>query len=122
LAIESGKEYNPDTARDLRPRTFHLEGCGESFRYTLQVPEYILRRLDSAMTDRLQEYMTGYIGRKVTEALQGGYMFSDSGRAVLRADVGLHLKNYLWERFSISQEEEGNGCFQVAPSLQRVHA
>ena len=120
--IESGKEYNPETAQHLRPRDFHFEAHGESFRYTLQIPEYILARLDSEVMDRMNDYMTDYCSKVVIEALRGGYVHTDSGRTQMTTDAGKHLKNYLWERFSISQEQSGFDCWQVAPSLQEVRA
>ena len=122
MAVESGREYNPETAADLRPRDFAFESCGLQFRYRLEIPEYILARLDSAVMDQLYDYMRGYASTVVTDALKGGYFNSDSGRKRMTTDVGLHLKNYIWERFSISQEKAGQGCWQVAPSLQKVHA
>lgn len=118
--IEDGKEYNPETAANLRPKSFQFQALGESFRYELQIPEYILRRLNSAILDRLQEYMDGYAGRVVSDALKGGYAFTESGRGRMALDVGLHLKNYLWERFSQTQETAGYDCWQVAPTLQEV--
>lgn len=120
--VEQGKEYNPETAADLRARSFQFQALGETFQFTLQIPEYINRRLSSAILDRLHEYMDGYAVRVVTDALRGGYAFTDAGRGRMATDVGLHLKNYIWERFSITQEAAGFDCWQVAPSLQVVRA
>src|SRR5579875_948223 len=118
--VEAGKEYNPETASDLRPRTFVFTAHGEQFRYELQVPEYILARLNTETLDRLHDYMNGYARRVVEDGLRGGYAFSEAGRKRMVADVGQHLKNYVWERFAKSQLREGNDCWLVAPSLQKV--
>ena len=120
--VEQGREYNPETAQDLRPRAFQFRAHGEEFRYTLQIPEYILARLDSGVMDKLQEYMTGYCERLVIDAIRGGYLHLDTPRRAIARDVGQHLKNYIWERFSITQERAGNDCWQTAPTLQKVHA
>ena len=120
MAIEAGREYNPETAAALRPRDFHFVAHGEAFRFTLQIPEYILARLDSTIMDKLNDYMSSYCARIVIDAIRGGYLHTDEGRKRMRSDVGAHLRNYIWERFSITQEEKGNECWQVAPSLQRV--
>jgi hypothetical protein len=119
--IEQGVEYNPETAKDLRPRRFTFATCGEEFSYELQIPEYILARLDSCIMDGLNDYMNKYATEVVVEAIRGGYLTTESGRAQMRRDVVTHLKNYIWERFSITQEEAGNQVWQTAPTLQKVH-
>ncbi len=121
MAVEQGKEYNPETAQDLRPRDFRFDAYGETFKYTLEIPEYILARLDSEVMDKLYDYMERYAGSVVIEAIRGGYLTTDSGRKQMVRDVGAHLKQYIWERFSIKQEASGNDCWEVAPSLQRVY-
>ena len=35
---ESGVDFNPETAQDLRPKGFDIVTCGERFSYTLQIP------------------------------------------------------------------------------------
>ena len=120
MANEGGKEYNPETAQHLRPKRFDFVTCGETFSYELQIPQYILDRLNSEILDRLYGYMHGYTTRVVTDAIRGGYLTTDAGRAAMRKDVGQHLRNYLWERFSITQEQKGYDAWQVAPSLQEV--
>jgi hypothetical protein len=119
--VEAGIEYNPETAKDLRPKKFEFVTCGETFLFTLQIPEYILARISrSDVMDRLYGYMHEYATRVVTDAIRGGYLTTDSGRKRMTHDVGTHLKNYIWSRFSITQEFEGNQCFEVAPTLQRI--
>ena len=120
MAIEQGKEYNPETASHLREREFRFEAFGTSFRYVLQIPEYILARLDSAVMDKLHLYMTGYCERVVTDAMRGGYLLTEPGKLRMLEDVRKHLSNYIWERFSMTQEQAGHDCWQVAPSLQEV--
>lgn len=122
MAIEQGKEYNPETAANLRERKFEFVTCNETFRYTLQIPEYVLARLDSEALDKLYSYMNDYATHVISVALKGGFAFSEEARKRMRADVGQHLKNYIWERFSISQERAGFDCWQVAPSLQKVQS
>ncbi len=39
----------------------------------------------------------------------------------MRSDVGKHFRNYIWERFSIAQEQAGQECWATAPTLQEVH-
>jgi hypothetical protein len=121
MAIEQGREYNPETAKDLRPKLFAFNTWGMRFTYALEIPEYILARLDSTVMDKLQEYMNGYAEKVVNDAFKGGYYHTESGKATMRSDVGKHLRNYIWERFSITQEATGNQCWQVAPTLQEVH-
>jgi hypothetical protein len=122
MARESGVEYNPETASYLRPRDFSFSGYGVVFRFTLQIPEYITIRLDdSGAKDKLHDHMNAHCCAVVETALKGGYVHTDQGEAAMRADVGKHLKNYIWERFSISQETAGESCWQTAPTLQRVH-
>jgi hypothetical protein len=118
--IEQGKEYNPETAQNLRPRRFSFEGASVGFSYELQIPEYILARLNSVELDKLQDHMNKYALEVVTKAIQGGYLFTDSGRAQMRKDVALQLKMYIYERFSVSQEQAGNASWQVPESLQEV--
>ncbi len=120
MAIEQGREYNPETARDLRDRKFEFVTCGETFRYTLRIPEYVLARLDSEAWDKLYDYMNRYATNVVCEAIRGGYLLSHEGRSAMAADVGKHLKNYIWERFSITQEKAGFDCWEVAPTMQDV--
>jgi hypothetical protein len=119
--VEQGREFNPETARDLRPKTFRFETCGERFYFTLEIPEYILARLDSAAMDRLNDYMGCYAGNVVVEAIRGGYLTTHQGRASMRRDVGSHLRDYIWNEFSKSQLEKGNEAWQTAPTLQKVH-
>jgi hypothetical protein len=121
MAVEQGKEYNPETATDLRPKRFEFHSCGFTFAYTVEIPAYVLVRLDSSELDRLYEYMHRYAAHVATEAIRGGYAHTDSGLATMRSDVGKHLKNYIWDRFSIAQERAGNDCWQTAPTLQEVH-
>jgi hypothetical protein len=120
MASEQGREYNPETAMDLRPRKFSFDAFGEVFQFTLQIPEYVLARLDSEVMGRLYEYMQKYAENVVIEAMRGGYLTTDSGRKTMSRDVATHLKNYIWERFSISQEKAGHECWEVAPSMQEV--
>jgi hypothetical protein len=123
MAKESGIEYNPESASHLRPKDFSFDAYGYVFRFTLEIPEYILRRIESsAVMDKLCDHMSEHARAVVVAAMKGGYMHSDSGEATMRADVGKHLRNYIWERFSISQEEAGQACWQTAPSLQEVRA
>jgi len=123
MAFEEGVEYNPETARDLRPKDFRIDAFGVAFLYSLQIPEFILKRLaDSGVMDKLMEHMTEHAQTVVVDAMKGGYLHTDAGEAAMRRDVGKHLKNYIWERFSISQEKEGNERWQTAPTLQEVHA
>ncbi len=105
---------------DLRSKRFVIPACGQTFVYTLDIPEYILARFNSEVLDKLQTHMQEYAATVVTAAIRGGYLFTESGQTRMKKDVGLHLKNYVWERFSISQESAGNACWQVAPSLQKV--
>jgi hypothetical protein len=72
--------------------------------------------------DKLHDHMNAHASGVVAAAIKDGYFHSDQGRAVMRADVGTHLRNYIWERFSISQERAGNECWQTAPTLQEVHS
>jgi hypothetical protein len=121
MAVQQGREYNPETARDLRPRAFHFVAHGQDFRTTLQIPAYILARLDdSRLSNELQDYMERYASRVVVEAIRGGYLFTDTGRASMRSDVAKHLRNYVWERFSITQQDAGHEAWQTAPTLQDV--
>jgi hypothetical protein len=121
MAREHGQEYNPETAKDLRPKDFRFSAYGFWFRYTLQIPAYILERLDSATMDKLYDHMNAHCAGVVATAIKEGFFHSDQGRAVMRSGVATHLRNYIWERFSIAQEAEGNECWQTAPTLQEVH-
>jgi hypothetical protein len=122
MAVEAGREYNPETAKDLRPKRFTFVTCGETFSYELQIPEYILARLNhSEVMDKLYDYLHRYATNVVVEAIRGGYLTTPEGRTRMVKDVGDHLRNYIWERFSIKQQEAGNECWQVAPTLQKVH-
>ena len=98
MAIEDGQDYNPETARDLRPRSFVFDGYGVEFRYTLQIPEYITKRLNSTVMCQLDGYMTGYAQRVVLEGMRGGYVDTQSGLDQMRI----------------------NATWQVAPSLQEA--
>jgi len=120
VASESGQEYNPETAMDLRRKDFLFSAAGHVFRYTLRIPDYILARLGGEVMDKLYIHMNGHASTVVTDAIHGGYFHTDQGRAVMRTDVGTHLRNYIWERFSIAQEAAGNECWQTAPTLQKV--
>ena len=121
MAKESGVEYNPESASHLRPKRFTFAACDFVFHFTLDIPEYILRRLENAaVMDKLYDHMNAHALAVVASAMKGGYMHTDSGEATMREDVGKHLRNYIWERFSISQEEAGQACWQTAPSLQEV--
>jgi hypothetical protein len=121
MAVEAGREYNPETATDLRPCQFVFHAYGETFRYKLEIPEYILARLNSTVMDQLHEYMNGYAEKVVLGAMRQGFFASEQGRQAMLGDVGRHLRNYIWERFSITQEQAGNDCWQTAPTLQEVH-
>jgi hypothetical protein len=118
---EQGLEFNPETATDLRPKTFLFETCGEQFRLVLQIPEYILVKLKGAAMERLQAHMTKYATNVVVEAIRGGYLTSDQGRVSMRIDVAKQLKDHIWNEFSKSQEAAGNAAWQTAPTLQKVH-
>ena len=120
MAVEFGKEYNPETAQDLRTREFVFAAWGTTFTIVLQIPEYILSRLDSTALDKLHDHMDRHCQTVVNDALKGGYLTTEQGKAAMYLDVTKQLKNYIWERFSVSQENAGNGCWQVAPSLQEV--
>jgi hypothetical protein len=121
MAREDGHEYNPETARDLRPKAFRFIAHGEEFRVDLQIPEYVLAVFDSELTARLQPYMENYCSTVVIDAMRGGYLHTDEGRKRMTHDVSTHLSNYIWERFTIKQEERGNESWETAPTLQRVH-
>ncbi len=121
MAREGNVEYNPETAQDLRPKSFRFDALGYVFRFRLEIPEYILHRLTTDVMDKLYDHMSAHCREVVTDAIRGGYLYSDQGEKTMRANVGSHLKNYIWERFSITQEKEGCERFQTAPSLQRVH-
>jgi hypothetical protein len=119
---EYGVEYNPETATDLRPRDFAFEAYGLGcFRFTLQIPAYILARLNSTVMDKLYDHMNAHCCGVVAEAMKGGYLHTPEGEARMRRDVGTHLRNYIWERFSIAQEQAGQQCWATAPTLQEVH-
>jgi hypothetical protein len=120
MAVESGVEYNPETASDLRPKRFSFDCFGLSFAFTLDIPEYIVARLDSAAMDALYAHMESHCTSVVSDAVKGGYVHTDTGKAAMRRDIATHLRNYIWERFSISQEQAGQSCWQTAPSLQEV--
>ncbi len=121
MAIEAGQDYNPESAKDLRTERFHFHAHGTDFRFALEIPEYVLRRINRAeVRNELQEYMDGYCSRVVVEAMRGGYLLTPSGQENMGTNVQLHAREYIWERFSISQEHAGNDCWEVAPSLQNV--
>ena len=119
---EQGQEFNPETNCDLRDVPFSFEAHGIVFRFQLQVPEYIRQRVtaDSANRARIQDYMEGYSRGVVEDAMRRGYLHTDEGQRIMRRDVGTHLKNYLWERFSVAQEAAGNQCWQTSETLQQV--
>ena len=117
MASEQGVTYNPETAKDLRKQAFHFQAHGLEFRFALEIPEYVLARLNLS---QVYEYMEGYCSRVVVDAMRGGYLLTPEGQRRMGTDVQLHTKNYVWERFSISQEQAGNDCWEVAPSLQNV--
>jgi hypothetical protein len=122
MAKEYGVEYNPETASHLRPKDFSFGAFGFAFRYTLQIPEYILKRLESsAVMDKLYDHMNAHCSGVVAEAIKGGYIHTRDGEHRMRVDVGKHLRNYIWERFSIAQEDAGESCWQTSPTLQEVH-
>jgi hypothetical protein len=120
MAKAYGAEYNPETARDLRPRDFTFEAHCEVFRCTLQIPEYVLRRLDSEVMDKLHKHMESHCKTVVEDAMRGGYLHTVQGRKAMERDVGTHLKNYIWERFEITQQKAGQDRWQTAPSLQEM--
>jgi hypothetical protein len=121
MAKESGVEYNPESATHLRPKDFSFGAFGIVFRYTLEIPEYILRRIEgAAVMDKLQDHMNAYAADVVVLAMKEGSYLGLPGEASMRRNVGKHLRNYIWERFSITQEQAGQACWQTAPTLQEV--
>lgn len=123
MAKEHGVEFNPETASHLRPKSFGFAAFGFVFNFTLQIPEYILHRLENrSVMDKLNDHMNAHAAGVVEEALKGGWVHTPEGEHRMRVDVGKHLRNYIWERFSIAQEAAGHSCWQTAPTLQEVRS
>jgi hypothetical protein len=72
--------------------------------------------------DKLYDHMNAHTMSVIAQAMKGGYVHTDEGQKVMRTDIGKHLRNYIWERFSITQEQAGEQCWQAAPTLQEVHS
>ena len=122
MAKEYGCEYNPETARDLRKREFKFSAYGVDFAFGLLIPEYILGRLNSEILDKLYVHMNEHTAAVVETGIRAGCVHTEEGKKAMARDIGTHLKNYIWECFSITQEQAGQDCWETAPTLQEVPA